>query len=186
MTFRLIVKIERHRFCRRQNTKKLKTALLFFYFHKNLLHTSRIYNTEYFFKKPVKQNAQIDWGNMKELRTYLVHYQTEGWRNTEYNWTKLMKIKLISKIYHIYSLRVILSVVTCLLNYYCSFKEWVSFFCVHGKWTWVIEAHDKSRELQSGSRKICHCLTQVHFQWMQENKTLIPYIYNIFQHKTFF
>ena len=48
------------------------------------------------------------------------------------------------------------------------------------------EARDKSREPRSGYRKICHCLTQVHFPWMQENKTLIPYIYNIFQRKTFF
>ena len=48
------------------------------------------------------------------------------------------------------------------------------------------EARDKSREPQSGSRKLCHCLTQVYFQLMQENKTLIPYIYNIFQYKTFF
>ena len=31
------------------------------------------------------------------------------------------------------------------------------------------EARDKSREPQSGSRKICHCLTKVHFSWMQEH-----------------
>ena len=37
------------------------------------------------------------------------------------------------------------------------------------------KARDKSREPGSGSRKICHCLTQVHFPRMQENKTLIPY-----------
>ena len=48
------------------------------------------------------------------------------------------------------------------------------------------EARDKSREPRSGSRKIFHCLTQVHFPWTQKNKTLIPYIYNIFQQKTFF
>ena len=48
------------------------------------------------------------------------------------------------------------------------------------------EARDKSREPRSGSRKICHCLTQVHFPWTQKNKTLIPYIYNTFQQKTFF
>ena len=47
------------------------------------------------------------------------------------------------------------------------------------------EARDKFREPQSGSRKICHCLTKVHFPWMQENKTLIPYIYNTFQNRTF-
>ena len=47
------------------------------------------------------------------------------------------------------------------------------------------EARDKSREPRSGSRKICHCLTQVHFPWTQKNKTLIPYIYNVFQIKHF-
>ena len=39
--------------------------------------------------------------------------------------------------------------------------------------------NDKSRV--RGSRKICHCLIQVHFLWTQKNKTPIPYIYNIFQ-----
>ena len=48
------------------------------------------------------------------------------------------------------------------------------------------EARDKSRESWSDSRKICHSLIQVHFPWMQKNKTLIPYIYNIFEQKTFF
>ena len=48
------------------------------------------------------------------------------------------------------------------------------------------EARDKSREPRSGSQKICHCLNQVHFPWTQKNKTLIPYIYNIFQQKNFF
>ena len=58
------------------------------------------------------------------------------------------------------------------------FKEWVSFFL--RSWEMNLgEARDKSRELRSGSRKICHCLTQVHFPWTQKNKTLIPYIYNI-------
>ena len=33
---------------------------------------------------------------------------------------------------------------------------------------------------------IRHCFTQVHFPWTQKNKTLIPYIYNIFQQKNFF
>ena len=65
------------------------------------------------------------------------------------------------------------------------FKEWVSFFLRSWEMNFG-EARDKSRESRSGSLKICHCLTQVHFQWMQENKTLIPFIYNIFQHKTFF
>ena len=30
--------------------------------------------------------------------------------------------------------------------------------------------------LRSGSRKICFCLTQVYFPWIQENKIFIPYI----------
>ena len=48
------------------------------------------------------------------------------------------------------------------------------------------EARDKSREPRRGSRKICYCLTQVHFPSTQKNKTLIPYIYNIFKQKTLF
>ena len=62
-----------------------------------------------------------------------------------------------------------------------SIKEWVSIFL--RSWEMILgEARDKSREPRSGSRKICHCLIQVHFPWMQENKTLITYIYNSFQH----
>ena len=49
----------------------------------------------------------------------------------------------------------------------------------------LAEARDKSYEPRSGSRNICHCLTQVHFPWTQKNKTLIPYIYNIFKQKNF-
>ena len=48
------------------------------------------------------------------------------------------------------------------------------------------EALDKSHEPRSGSWKICHCHTQVHFPWTQKNKELIPYIYNILQQKNFF
>ena len=59
-------------------------------------------------------NTHIDRENMQELRTYLAHYQNESWRNTEYNWLKLMTIKLISKTYHIYSLRIILCIATWL------------------------------------------------------------------------
>ena len=66
-----------------------------------------------------------------------------------------------------------------------SIKEWVSFFLRSLEMN-LGEARDKSREPRSGSRKICHCLTQVHFPWMQKNKTLSPYIYNIFEQNTFF
>ena len=45
-----------------------------------------------------------------------------------------------------------------------------------GQGTW-----QKFREPRSGSRRICHCLTQVHFPRTQNNKTLIPYINNIFK-----
>ena len=70
-----------------------------------------------------------------------------------------------------------------------SFKEWVSFFLRSWEMN-LVEARENpvNREavLVRGSRKICHCLSQVHFPWMQKNKTLIPYIYNIFQQKAFF
>ena len=60
---------------------------------------------------------------------------------------------------------------------------WVSFFCVHGKWTWVRHVTNPvNREAVLG-RFARHCLTQVYFSWTQKNKTLIPYIYNIFQQK---
>ena len=63
-------------------------------------------------------------------------------------------------------------------------NEWVFLLC---SWEMNLgESRDKSREPRSSSQKICHCLTQVHFPWMQENKTLTPYIYNVFHHKTFF
>ena len=48
-------------------------------------------------KKLFKYNTQICPENMQELMTYLVHYQTGSWHNTEYDWPKLMTIKLISK-----------------------------------------------------------------------------------------
>ena len=41
----------------------------------------------------VKHNSQIDRENMLELMTYLVHYLTGNWRNTDYNWPKLMIFK---------------------------------------------------------------------------------------------
>ena len=65
-------------------------------------------------QKCVLYNTQIDRENLQELRTNLVHYETESERNTEYNWPKLMAIKLKSKKYHIYSLRISLCVVICL------------------------------------------------------------------------
>ena len=51
-----------------------------------------MHNTEYSCNKPFSYNSQIDQENMQELRTYLVHYQTGNWRNTEYNWPKLLQL----------------------------------------------------------------------------------------------
>ena len=117
LTCRLIVKIWRHRFCRRQYTQMLKTAFIFiFYFRKSLLHTSRIHNTEYFCKKKLfsitPKLTEKTW--KQELSTHLVHDKTGSWRNTEYNWPQLMTIKLISKTFTIYSIRIIVCVVACL------------------------------------------------------------------------
>ena len=69
--------------------------------------------------------------NMQEHMTYLVHYLTGSWRNTEKH---SMTIKLISETFQIYSLGVILCEVACLWNYYCSFTS----IKVDSKQIWLV------------------------------------------------
>ena len=57
------------------------------------------------------------------------------------------------------------------------FKEWVSFFWVHGEW---IGAWDKQiMWTANGSLTIRLFRTPIHSPMNPEKKTLIPYIYNV-------
>ena len=95
ITCKFIVNIRRETFCQRQNTKQLKTV---FY----SLISVKLFNTSHAYiitsaKKFAKYNTRFDGEIMQELMTYLDHYFTGSWRNTEYNSPKLTTIEIISE-----------------------------------------------------------------------------------------